>query len=126
MDGEVGSRVVKFEPTGPALGPKSGPAWPKRELLGSEGTVEQPDAIGIYVPPGLMPGSLMNAGLDAGSVQRGTGSVLFCAGLRWCRFGAGPGFRENLDTSSRQLQAEMVRAREELQAPMEEVHRLQA
>ena len=43
-----------------------------------------------------------------------------------CWFGAGPGFRENFDTSSRQLQAEMARAREELQAPMEEGRRLQA
>ena len=44
-----------------------------------------------------------------------------------CRSGAGPGLRENFDTSSsQQLQAEMMRTREELQAPMEEARRLQA
>ena len=57
----------------------------------------------------------MNAGLDARPVQLGgAGSVL------------GSDFGEILTTSSRQLRAEMVRAKEELQAPMEEARRLQS
>ena len=43
-----------------------------------------------------------------------------------CRSGAEPGFCGNFETSSRQLQAEILRTREELQVPMEEAHRVQA
>ena len=65
-------------------GPKLGPvgllnAWSERELLGSSWAQnEQSNAKRISIPPGLMPGSNMNAGLDTGPVSLGTVAV-------WCR-----------------------------------------
>ena len=81
---------MKFEPTGPALGPESGPVGLLHSLNASS-----------WAHAGLRMNSLMlkryttepymNAGLDAGPVQPGAVP----------RFGAGPGFRGNFDTSSR-------------------------
>ena len=61
---------VKFEPTGNAPGPKSGPAGlfagPNLRLMGSCWAQPEPYAKGICILPGSMMGPDMNAGLDAG------------------------------------------------------------
>ena len=67
-----GTRDAKFEPTGPALGQKSGPAnllhglnarcWAQNEKRNAERT---------GIPPGVMPGSNMNAEFDDGPVNLG-------------------------------------------------------